>query len=1087
MPIIPSDISEMLFLRLKESIEKEKTASIEAFQTLSSVFETAIASLLDGEMRVFSSSYSRVVYACRLHNVSAEKERMALVFRMRQSDIQQNATNQEQYLKALSTLVIFLEYITEKNIPDSIKELIKDVVPYEFGHYHPKTEKANIIGTVVYKSELRTENSSQYFWIKIIPSQINDERENLPESLSVYFTIDNEKKGNKRSDFFSLFSMLKMYNSVNVINVSAGKTEDVYMSKADTLVVLEPDYLVDVTDIAGCFTSLGANSKLFLLSKLHHSADSEAMLKGTLINALLDATLKDETAQVDDVFREALNENVLKSVCYGGQAVKNIWDSVLREHSNNIQIFAKSIQGQRVTVEPSFISPLYGIQGRLDVLAEDRNDSLRKDIYELKSGKAPFGSTLWQPNSIQVACYNMLLESTYGKDRRGTSAVFYSSAQASPLRNSLSSMAEKIQICAVRNEIIFEIYNLAEENYDALKSINLEDIGSFAPFDKVKIEEFAAFYNSLKKTEKAYYQSFISFYIREMITAKTGSLLSADRDDKMSYSSLWKGSVGEKLSNFAILPLLTIENYSAKDRQIHLKIDEKIEHTFRNGDVAVLYPFLGGNMDVASNQVIKGVIELINDEEIVFSPRGQVDQAYLESYKTWMIEHDMMEKNYWTAISGLFDFLLHKSHAKDVVFNHLLPSETSFVYKQNPRFTENQNQAIEKALKADDFFLLQGPPGTGKTSAALMGIVSNILDNTSQNIVLLAFTNRAVEEIAIKLRKNGIDFLRVGHQNNEDISISKIARGKKINEIRGILTSKRVILSTVSAFSTRVEDLNKIMKFDNVIIDEASQLTEIQVVGVLHYFKKFILIGDQLQLSSVVAQSEKYCKVKEPLLMKMGFIDMRASLFERLYAWCEKNGYGEHYAILDTHFRMHSKIADLVNVYYKGALKCGSKRQFEDSDEPRLVFYPSVYQPTYKKHEGEAKLVSSLLLEIKNKYRNSFSSDTVGVITPWRAQIATVKNEITDSEILEKVTIDTVERFQGGEKDIIIATMAVFNPKQMCMIQSFDAEKRVDRKLNVLLSRAREKIIIIGYEPVLSSNEQYRNVLSKMTKMDFMK
>ena len=196
----------------------------------------------------------------------------------------------------------------------------------------------------------------------------------------------------------------------------------------------------------------------------------------------------------------------------------------------------------------------------------------------------------------------------------------------------------------------------------------------------------------------------------------------------------------------------------------------------------------------------------------------------------------------------------------------------------------------------------------------------------------------------------------------------------------------------------------------------------------------------------------------------------------------EKNGYDDSYAMLDTHFRMHDDIAALVNPFYSGALKSGTGRQKERRVEPRIVFYPSPFEPSYKKHLGEARLVSHLLAGIKKRYGNSFSQETVGVVTPWRAQIAAIRNSIDDAEILEKVTIDTVERFQGGEKDIIIVSLAVFTPAQMKMLQSLNSDGTVDRKLNVTVSRAREELVILGYEPVLYDSPFYGRVLAMAEK-----
>lgn len=83
---------------------------------------------------------------------------------------------------------------------------------------------------------------------------------------------------------------------------------------------------------------------------------------------------------------------------------------------------------------------------------------------------------------------------------------------------------------------------------------------------------------------------------------------------------------------------------------------------------------------------------------------------------------------------------------------------------------------------------------------------------------------------------------------------------------------------------------------------------------------------------------------------------------------------------------------------------------------------------------------------------------------------------------MEKVTIDTVERFQGGEKDIIIVSLAVFTPAQMKMLQSLNSDGTVDRKLNVTVSRAREELVILGYEPVLYDSPFYGRVLAMAEK-----
>jgi superfamily I DNA and/or RNA helicase len=199
---------------------------------------------------------------------------------------------------------------------------------------------------------------------------------------------------------------------------------------------------------------------------------------------------------------------------------------------------------------------------------------------------------------------------------------------------------------------------------------------------------------------------------------------------------------------------------------------------------------------------------------------------------------------------------------------------------------------------------------------------------------------------------------------------------------------------------------------------------------------------------------------------------------------------------------MHNTIADLVNHYYAGQLVSGRREQ-EMPFEPaaieqlgwervlsagRKIFISSPYESTSKMNKTEARWVKSLLQHLRNKYGNSFNKDRVGVVTPWRTQISLIRELIADDEELQAINIDTVERFQGSENDIIIVSLAVYHAAQMHTLQSIgrfkweEEEIEVDRKLLVTLSRAKQQVILLGHAPALQSSVHYRKVLSEMTQ-----
>lgn len=1082
LEILPESTARMLYERMA-ALWNGTPSPRQVRSELRSVFEYAVSSLLEGDMRTFGTQYSRIVYLCSKHGADEELSAAVLAFNRALAADTEDADSLEN-LHSLTSLLLFILQGFSGVVPEG--EALSGFRPQEKPEFFAGLKKKDahpdiLSGVVTDISEVKAENAKRYYVLELLPENVQEEA-----AGSIQVTMaESYPGGYLRRDLMRFREFLKPFSFIRIIGVREGSSPGIYHTTSASLAVLEPDYLVDVTDIAGCFGSDSANPNVFLLSKLSPERDSEAMFKGTLINDLLDACLNDENAQPDAVFRKALSKNLLKAARYGGQAVKRIWDSVLAEHGENIAAFARSLQDQRISVEPSFISALYGIQGRLDVLTEYPDDPLLKNIYELKSGRAPGGTALWRANQVQVACYDMLLTSVYGPGRRGTSALFYSSARKAPLRNFLSSPSDREAILSLRNEIVSRIYRLAEEDYAPLEAISPERFGECPPYLEEALRAYADFYRGLSPVKKKYYHAFLSFSLREMMAAKTGAFTRAGREGSAGkgYSSLWRDTVERKRDSFAIIDCLEFDWYDKREHLLHFLIREPVEHTIRPGDVVVLYPYIDGKGDAVKNRIVKGTIRQVDAGRLVFSPRGtQAEIPFFRSFDRWALEHDVMEKGYWAGIAGLFPLLSGRSTASGTVFGALVPERENFPYNSDDKLTANQNEAVRDALSARDYFLLQGPPGTGKTSGVLMGIVRNILSGSQGNIAIMAFTNRAVAEIAEKLRKNKIDFLRLGHESasGEDKTLSGAAEGLKVNSIRDFIASRRIILSTVSAYTSRMDDLKDMWRHDVAIVDEASQLTEVQLAGVLCAFRKFVLIGDQKQLPAVTVQGESYTQVEDKDLLALSLTDLRGSLFERLWNYSLQKDYRGVRAMLDTHFRMHDDIAALVNPFYDGMLRSGCPRQREKSILPRLHFIPSAYEPAFKRHYGEAAQVAGLLKEIKRRYGKRFTADTVGVVTPWRAQIGVIRSAIDDEELLEKVTIDTVERFQGGEKDIMIVSMAVFSPAQMALLESVDGSGAVDRKLNVTLSRAREELILLGYEPALAASPFYARVLEKI-------
>ena len=294
--------------------------------------------------------------------------------------------------------------------------------------------------------------------------------------------------------------------------------------------------------------------------------------------------------------------------------------------------------------------------------------------------------------------------------------------------------------------------------------------------------------------------------------------------------------------------------------------------------------------------------------------------------------------------------------------------------------------------------------------------------------------------------------------------------------------------------------------FNRVIIDEASQIPEPMLVGLLPHFKRFLLIGDHKQLPAVVVQSPEASKVKDEELNKIGLKNLRDSLFERMYKRCLENNWTWAFARLSHQGRMHQDIMNFPSQeFYEGYLKIlpndlNNEYQTKFIDykleetsnglekilcENRMVFLPSqpdLKSPTGKTNLHEANLISNVVEAFQNIYHQNelkFTKKSLGVITPYRAQIAQIRQALQEKNIeTESLSIDTVERYQGGARDIIIISLCTNSVNQLTSLISV-SDEGVDRKLNVALTRARKHLIIIGNPKILQTNSIYDSLIKR--------
>jgi len=367
-----------------------------------------------------------------------------------------------------------------------------------------------------------------------------------------------------------------------------------------------------------------------------------------------------------------------------------------------------------------------------------------------------------------------------------------------------------------------------------------------------------------------------------------------------------------------------------------------------------------------------------------------------------------------------------------------------------------------------------------------------------------------VDEICSALESipgfGGDSYIRIGSKYAADPRYTdKMLRHKmksisKRKDLTELIASKRIFVGTLSSLLGKT-DLFKLKTFDRCIIDEASQILEPMMLGILPYFKHFTLIGDHKQLPAVVAQRKLFTKVEHAALLKLGLKDLRNSYFERMYQLAQEENWTHAFANLSEQGRCHQDLMSFCSEhFYDGFLDLLPKSlqiQTEDLNYPRtsnvqwkelcferLVFIntPAEISGNAKMNTFEAKTVASILADLVQLYSQNdypIAQDTFGVITPYRAQIACIRNTFEELGMShEKISVDTVERYQGGARDIIIISLCTNDAFQLDSMISLN-EEGIDRKLNVALTRARKQLIILGNQDILSKNELYKKLIAQ--------
>ena len=453
------------------------------------------------------------------------------------------------------------------------------------------------------------------------------------------------------------------------------------------------------------------------------------------------------------------------------------------------------------------------------------------------------------------------------------------------------------------------------------------------------------------------------------------------------------------------------------------------------------------------------------------------------------------------------------AYLRDLFYSRQKPETFVFPPMHFPYLNQTQEEAVNEVLRAKDVAIVHGPPGTGKTTTLVEAIRETLM--RENQVLVCAQSNMAVDWISEKLVDRGINVLRIGNPtrvNDKMLSftyerrfeahpdypqlwaIRKAIRDLRRHRKRGdekfhqkleslksrateleirinseLFGEARVIASTLVGSANRLLDGQK---FGTLFIDEAAQALEAACWIPIRRVSRVILAGDHCQLPPTV---------KSIAALKAG---LGKTLMERIVEM-----HPEAVTLLKLQYRMNEDIMRFSsNYFYDGQVESAPEvkyRSILDLDIPMEWLDTSTLEEK-EQFIGESfgrinKAEAELTLDTLQQYFERIGKQRllderidVGIISPYRAQVQYLRSMLMKREFFKpfrrQISVNTVDGFQGQERDIIVISLVRSNDEgQIGFLRDL-------RRMNVAITRARMKLIILGNVETMTKHPFYRQL-----------
>ena len=831
--------------------------------------------------------------------------------------------------------------------------------------------------------------------------------------------------------FFWVHAAVSAYNLVPV-------SENTFASCAETFFVLEPMRQINATTIARSLHCIKPQMDQIRRGKGDVTIHT---LKGQLIHGLFDKMLegeKDLEAAYDAVLPgylvplASVTDDFFNDMAFRAEVLR---------HASTLKVFVDRNPQllENTQLELKRYSATIGIQGRIDAVFRQGN---KIDILELKTGKQ-----IRNEDHAQVFIYRLLMsdlvrrwQRTDGVEVEVTSRLLSSTGGSStPMR----LMTDFQQVLDARNKLIAVHHALGQRESqlpNLYEGYNESVCQGCVSWTRRRCKEASDALgdrpNAADTPELDYFRKFTRLVQRERWNADQdlADLLDDSRRDA-------------RVKNFkAIVGARILESEEA----FTFEFDHNTSDLER-GDSVLVH---SGN--ISSTASYHGYVKDVEPGRLRLSiPLKNIVPA-LFAGQEWTLDRFPSDVTSEASHTALYDFLVSPNDDKKRAildgagFANVVPGPLAATSGLN----QSQAEAVARAVACETYHLIWGPPGTGKTR-----VIPEIARAVSGKILLGAFTNTAVDKMLLATldADPATRFLRFGRSSeSHELTLRLVSLGcdpadyftedlaRKLGSVQALkvaLNGAKLFAATAHRASTT--PFLRTRSFEMAIVDEAGQLTEPLTLGLILRARRFVLIGDDRQLPPVVRTRS-----------------LSHSMFERLKRHAERGG-SNSLTMLDVQYRMHPEIMEVSNrLFYDGRLRAGveaSERLSPDGVPVLFVPVESSRSNDDRKNELEAVAVVELVRSFIRDHR--VPPETIGVVSPFRAQVVLLRQRLAGTG----VSVDTVERFQGGERDIMILSFVRSRGTGFV----FD-----ERRLNVAITRARRKLVLVAH-PDLFRNSKY--------------